>query len=149
MEAILEHIDPYKDVDGFPPLNVGRLAMRGVHPVFVPCTPLGSVELLTRYGIELTGKKAVILGNSNTVGMPLSMLLRDEGCASVTVCHCTAWDFLQHSGAGGALWTASRRARRSIAEAAMPLPRMRARVVRWNGLHAAQKSLSVRARARD
>lgn len=123
-EAILEHIDPYKDVDGFHPLNVGRLAMRGVHPVFVPCTPLGSVELLTRYGIELTGKKAVILGNSNTVGMPLSMLLRDEGCASVTVCHCTAWDFLQHSGAGGAhpphRSLTSDRVVRAAAEACLP-----------------------------
>ncbi|QDZ18587.1 5,10-methylenetetrahydrofolate dehydrogenase [Chloropicon primus] len=96
-EAVLERIDPEKDVDGFHPLNVGRLAMRGVHPSFVPCTPRGAVELLTRYGIELAGKKAVVLGNSNTVGMPLSMLLRDEGCVSVTVCHCTAWDFVSQN----------------------------------------------------
>ena len=95
-EAILEHIDPLKDVDGFHPLNVGRLAMRGVRPTFVPCTPLGAVELLKREGVALSGTKAVILGNSNTVGIPLSMLLRDEGCASVTVCHCTALDFAEH-----------------------------------------------------
>ena len=93
-EAVLEHIDPFKDVDGFHPLNVGRLAMRGVLPAFIPCTPLGSVELLRRYGVEIVGKKAVILGNSNTVGIPLSMILRDEGAAAVTVCHCTARDFV-------------------------------------------------------
>lgn len=92
-EAVLEHIDPHKDIDGFHPLNVGRLAMRGVHPVFVPCTPLGSVELLKRYGIDLLGKRVVILGNSNTVGTPLSVLLRDEGASAVTVCHCTSIDF--------------------------------------------------------
>ena len=92
-EAILEHVDPRKDVDGLHPLNVGRLSMRGRQPSFVPCTPLGCIELLKRLGHEVAGKNAVVVGNSNTVGTPLSMLLRDAGAASVTVCHCTSRDF--------------------------------------------------------
>ena len=77
----------HKDVDGFHPLNAGRLSMRGRTPVFVPCTPKGCVEMLRRARIPVAGRTAVVLGNSNTVGTPLAMLLRDCGAAAVTVCH--------------------------------------------------------------
>ena len=65
-----------KDVDGFHPLNIGRLAMQGRDPLFVPCTPKGCMELLHRLGIEITGKRAVVIGRSNIVGMPVSLLLQ-------------------------------------------------------------------------
>jgi 5,10-methylene-tetrahydrofolate dehydrogenase/methenyl tetrahydrofolate cyclohydrolase len=60
---------PYeKDVDGFHPLNTGRLSQRGREPLFVPCTPRGCIELLQRSGIEIAGKEAVVVGRSNVVG---------------------------------------------------------------------------------
>lgn len=84
--ACLEAIDPGKDVDGFHPENMGKLAL-GL-PGFAPCTPLGVLELLKRNGIELDGKKAVIVGRSNIVGKPLAMLLAGrEANATVTICH--------------------------------------------------------------
>ena len=86
-EAVLEAVGTQKDVDGFHPLNAGRLAMRGRTPAFVPCTPKGLLELLRRAYIPVAGRAAVVLGNSNTVGMPLAMLLRDCGAETVTVCH--------------------------------------------------------------
>ena len=86
-EEVIEHFDPSKDVDGFHPLNVGRTLMKGRMARFVPCTALGCVELLGRSGIELRGKRVVIVGDSNIVGMPLAMLFRDQGTASVTVIH--------------------------------------------------------------
>lgn len=66
-------------MDGFHPLNLGRLLMRGRTPFFVPCTALGCLELLSRSNIDVKGMHVVILGNSNTVGMPISVLLRDQG----------------------------------------------------------------------
>lgn len=81
-------IAPDKDVDGFHPVNMGRLAL-GL-PGFVPCTPAGVIELLRRYELPTAGKKAVVLGRSNIVGRPLSLLLgmRGEyGDATVTLCH--------------------------------------------------------------
>jgi 5,10-methylene-tetrahydrofolate dehydrogenase/methenyl tetrahydrofolate cyclohydrolase len=89
-ERVLEAVSPAKDVDGFHPLNAGRLSMRGRTPLFVPCTPKGCLELLRRARIEVEGKAAVVLGNSNTVGTPLSLLLRECGAATVTVCHAAA-----------------------------------------------------------
>lgn len=65
-----------KDVDGFHPLNIGNLAMRGREPLFIPCTPKGCIELLIRSGIEIMGKKAVVIGRSNIVGLPASLLLQ-------------------------------------------------------------------------
>lgn len=81
-----------KDVDGFHPLNAGRLALRGWLPTFVPCTPKGCMELLRRANLPVAGRTAVVLGNSNTVGTPLAMLMRDCGAAAVTVCHKAAAD---------------------------------------------------------
>lgn len=81
---ILELVDPLKDVDGFHPVNAGRL-MQG-HDTLVPCTPAGVIEILRRSGIEIAGKNAVVVGRSNIVGKPMAMLLLQEN-ATVTICH--------------------------------------------------------------
>ncbi len=81
---ILERIDPEKDVDGFHPINAGRLSQG--YPALTPCTPAGVIEMLKRSDIEITGKQAVIVGRSNIVGKPLAMLLLKEN-ATVTICH--------------------------------------------------------------
>ena len=83
-ERILLALDPDKDVDGFHPVNAGRLLI-GM-PGFVPCTPAGIIELLKRNGIALAGKRAVVVGRSNIVGKPMAVLLLRENC-TVTVCH--------------------------------------------------------------
>ncbi|GBD93602.1 bifunctional protein FolD protein [bacterium BMS3Abin05] len=85
---VIETIDPKKDVDGFHPVNVGKL-VAGT-PSFVPCTPAGILELLTHYGYVPDGKHVVIVGRSNIVGKPLANLLIQKsatGNATVTVCH--------------------------------------------------------------
>ena len=86
-QKIIEAIDYRKDVDGFHPVNVGRMAI-GL-PCFVSATPLGIVTLLQRYGIETSGKKCVVLGRSNIVGKPMARLMvqKQYGDATVTVCH--------------------------------------------------------------
>jgi methylenetetrahydrofolate dehydrogenase (NADP+) / methenyltetrahydrofolate cyclohydrolase len=81
---ILEEIDPAKDVDGFHPVNVGRLS-QGVKAL-VPCTPAGVIEILKRSDIPIAGQNAVIVGRSNIVGKPMAMLLLHEN-ATVTICH--------------------------------------------------------------
>ena len=88
-QAIIEAIDPRKDVDGFHPDNVGRL-MIGL-PGFLPCTPAGIVELLKYHEIPLAGQHAVIIGRSNIVGKPMAILLLRENC-TVTVCHSKTTD---------------------------------------------------------
>lgn len=85
-QKIIEAIDPRKDVDGFHPANVGRMVI-GL-PAFVSATPFGIVELLRRYGIETSGKNCVIIGRSNIVGRPLSILMSHKSVnATVTVAH--------------------------------------------------------------
>jgi len=87
-EKIIEAIDPSKDVDGFHPVNVGRMVIG--FPCFVSATPAGIIELLRRYKIETEGKNCVIIGRSNIVGRPLSILLAQKkypGNCTVTVCH--------------------------------------------------------------
>lgn len=86
-QKVIEAVDPRKDVDGFHPVNVGRMAI-GL-PAFVPATPRGIIELLRRYGIATQGRKCVILGRSNIVGKPLAVLLmqKEWGDATVSVCH--------------------------------------------------------------
>jgi len=81
---ILESIDPAKDVDGFHPVNAGRL-LTG-QPSFVPCTPLGILRMLDHEGVELKGKHAVVVGRSNIVGKPVALLLLSRH-ATVTICH--------------------------------------------------------------
>ncbi len=85
-EAVLSAIDLHKDVDGFHPINIGRLAMKGRTPLFAPATPAGIIELLDRTGIPIEGQEAVVLGRSNIVGLPVSMLLLKRN-ATVTICH--------------------------------------------------------------
>ncbi|KAH1255971.1 hypothetical protein AAZX31_03G000300 [Glycine max] len=85
-EKILDAVCLEKDVDGFHPLNMGNLAIRGREPLFTPCTPKGCIELLIRSGVEIMGKKAVVIGTSNIVGLPASLLLQRHH-ATVTVIH--------------------------------------------------------------
>ena len=85
-ERVLQLINIEKDVDGFSPLNIGRLAQKGREPLFVPCTPFGCIYLLKEVGVEISGANAVVLGRSNIVGMPAALLLVKEN-ATVTVCH--------------------------------------------------------------
>lgn len=87
-QRVIERISPDKDVDGFHPYNLGRLASD--QPVFIPCTPLGISVLLSKYGVETTGKRVVIVGRSIIVGKPLALLLSRKnkgGNATVTICH--------------------------------------------------------------
>ena len=85
-EEVLGAVDLEKDVDGFHPINIGRLSMKRRDPLFVPCTPKGCIELLDRSGIDIEGKKAVVLGRSNIVGLPVAMLLLHRN-ATLTICH--------------------------------------------------------------
>ena len=86
-QKIIMAVDYRKDVDGFHPINVGRMAI-GL-PCFVSATPLGIITLLQRYGVKTSGKKCVILGRSNIVGKPMAQLMMQKqyGDATVTVCH--------------------------------------------------------------
>src|SRR5215210_4617298 len=85
-ERVLSLINIEKDVDGFSPLNIGRLAQKGREPLFVPCTPYGCIYLLEKAGVQIAGANAVVLGRSNIVGMPAALLLIGRN-ATVTVCH--------------------------------------------------------------
>jgi methylenetetrahydrofolate dehydrogenase (NADP+)/methenyltetrahydrofolate cyclohydrolase len=110
--ACLGAVDPRKDVDGFHPENMGRLAL-GL-PGFVPCTPAGIMELLRRYNLSPAGKNAVIVGRSNIVGKPLALLLaRREPCAdaTVTLCHTRTPDLAGHCRRADFLFVAAGRAR--------------------------------------
>ncbi|MEA3440507.1 MAG: bifunctional methylenetetrahydrofolate dehydrogenase/methenyltetrahydrofolate cyclohydrolase FolD [Chloroflexota bacterium] len=85
-EKVLNTIDIEKDVDGFHPINIGRLAQKGRESLFVPCTPAGCIYLLDKMNVPLDGANAVVLGRSNIVGMPVALLLVKRN-ATVTVCH--------------------------------------------------------------
>jgi methylenetetrahydrofolate dehydrogenase (NADP+)/methenyltetrahydrofolate cyclohydrolase len=85
-ERILSLISLHKDVDGFHPVNIGRLAMKGREPLFIPCTPHGAIVLLEEAGATFEGANAVVLGRSNIVGLPAALLLIHRN-ATVTVCH--------------------------------------------------------------
>jgi len=85
-EKVLTAIDLTKDVDGFHPVNIGRLAQKGREPVFVPCTPAGCMVLLEEAGAQISGANAVVLGRSNIVGMPVALLLVKAN-ATVTIVH--------------------------------------------------------------
>ncbi|MDO1509980.1 MULTISPECIES: bifunctional methylenetetrahydrofolate dehydrogenase/methenyltetrahydrofolate cyclohydrolase FolD [unclassified Neisseria] len=95
-QAVLERILPHKDVDGFHPYNVGRLVVK--MPLMRPCTPKGVMTLLEAYGIDVTGKKAVVVGASNIVGRPqaLELLLAR---ATVTICHSATQNLAEEVGA--------------------------------------------------
>ena len=85
-EKVLSLISINKDVDGFHPVNIGRLAMKGRDPLFVPCTPAGCMVLLEESGCNFKGANAVVLGRSNIVGLPVAMLLLRRDC-TLTIAH--------------------------------------------------------------
>lgn len=96
-ERVTETISPGKDVDGFHPINSGRL-MQG-KPAFIAATPKGIVTLLDRYGIDTAGKNCVVIGRSNIVGMPMSILMArndSPGNATVTICHSRTTNLKSH-----------------------------------------------------
>ena len=92
-DNIIEHIAPHKDVDGFHPYNIGRLAQR--NPQLRPCTPKGMITMLNKTGIDLRGQEAVVIGASNIVGRPMSLELLLAGCTT-TVCHRMTKDLELH-----------------------------------------------------
>lgn len=94
--AVIECIDPNKDVDGFHPYNMGRLVQR--IPTLRPCTPYGAMTLIKATGIDLLGKNAVVVGASNIVGRPMALELLLAGC-TVTVTHSATVNLAQHVGA--------------------------------------------------
>jgi methylenetetrahydrofolate dehydrogenase (NADP+)/methenyltetrahydrofolate cyclohydrolase len=83
-KALLDGVDPAKDVDGFHPVNAGRL--QAGRPALAPCTPAGVMEILKRSGIQIAGQNAVVVGRSDIVGKPAAMLLLHQN-ATVTICH--------------------------------------------------------------
>ncbi|MCY8404986.1 bifunctional methylenetetrahydrofolate dehydrogenase/methenyltetrahydrofolate cyclohydrolase FolD [Bacillus sonorensis] len=93
-QAVIERISPDKDVDGFHPLNVGKMLLG--EDTFLPCTPAGIVELLRKTGIDLSGKEVVVVGRSNIVGKPVGQLLLNEN-ATVTYCHSRTADLTVHT----------------------------------------------------
>ena len=96
-DKVIRRIRPEKDVDGFHPVNVGKLSI-GERDGFVPCTPAGAIELLVRSGVDTRGKDAVIIGRSNIVGKPMAALLMQPGVdATVTVCHSRTRDLAAHT----------------------------------------------------
>ncbi|WP_417550163.1 bifunctional methylenetetrahydrofolate dehydrogenase/methenyltetrahydrofolate cyclohydrolase FolD [Methylophaga sp.] len=92
-DVVIEHIAPHKDVDGFHPYNIGRLAQR--NPQLRPCTPKGVITMMQSVGIELKGKEAVVVGASNIVGRPMALELLLAGCTT-TVCHRMTKDLESH-----------------------------------------------------
>ena len=95
--AILLAIDPSKDVDGFHPMNVGKMVVG--EQAFLPCTPHGVLQMLTRSGVETSGADVVVVGRSNIVGKPVANLMaqkRDGGNATVTICHTRTKDLAAH-----------------------------------------------------
>jgi methylenetetrahydrofolate dehydrogenase (NADP+)/methenyltetrahydrofolate cyclohydrolase len=97
--TVVRRIAPHKDVDGFHPVNVGKLLI-GEKDGFAPCTPAGVQELLVRYGVETRGKEVVILGRSNIVGKPMAALLVQQGQGAdctITVCHSRTKDLAFHT----------------------------------------------------
>jgi methylenetetrahydrofolate dehydrogenase (NADP+)/methenyltetrahydrofolate cyclohydrolase len=96
--TVIETIDPRKDVDGFHPMNVGRLTIG--QPTFKSCTPAGVLELLRYYSIPTKGKHAVVVGASNIVGSPMAIMLsreNDTGKATTTICHKYTKDLTKHT----------------------------------------------------
>lgn len=94
-EAILATIDLSKDVDGFHPINIGRLSMKGRDPLFIPCTPYGCMRLLDEAGVDLNGAEAVVIGRSNIVGLPMAFLLNNAN-ATVTIVHSRTKEMVEH-----------------------------------------------------
>ena len=95
-QAIIRRIAPHKDVDGFHPVNVGKVLI-GDQDAFAPCTPWGALVLMQAYNVNTAGKECVILGRSNIVGKPMASLMVQPGVdATVTVCHSRTKDLASH-----------------------------------------------------
>ncbi|WP_457755964.1 bifunctional methylenetetrahydrofolate dehydrogenase/methenyltetrahydrofolate cyclohydrolase FolD [Thermodesulfatator indicus] len=98
-QKVIYAIDPRKDVDGFHPVNVGKMVIG--EPCFIPCTPAGILEMLARADVEVSGAEVVVVGRSNIVGKPVAILLMQKrkpvGNATVTVCHTGTRDMLFHT----------------------------------------------------
>ncbi|KRE92873.1 bifunctional 5,10-methylene-tetrahydrofolate dehydrogenase/5,10-methylene-tetrahydrofolate cyclohydrolase [Nocardioides sp. Soil774] len=93
--ALLSRVDPDKDVDGLHPVNLGKLVLGEAGPL--PCTPVGSIELLRRHGVQIAGAEVVVVGRGITVGRPLGLLLtRRSENATVTLCHTGTVDLASH-----------------------------------------------------
>ena len=116
-DAVIEAIDPKKDVDGFHPQNVGALCIG--KPGFVPCTPAGIIELLKRSGIEIAGKECVMIGRSNIVGKPMALLLLREN-GTVTVAHSRTADLKAVAGRADILVVAVGKAKMITSEYVRP-----------------------------
>jgi len=111
-DAVIRSIDPRKDVDGFHPVNVGKLLI-GERDGFVPCTPAGIQEMLRRSSVETRGAECVIVGRSNIVGKPMAALLMQDAAganATVTVCHSRTRDLSRHTGRADIVIAAAGRA---------------------------------------
>jgi len=93
---VLNQVSLIKDVDGFHVSNIGKLALKRLDNLLTPCTPEGCIELLDRYNIDIQGKNAVVVGRSNIVGIPLSLLLLHRN-ATVTICHSKTIDIFEHT----------------------------------------------------
>lgn len=119
--AIHEALDPNKDVDGLTPISVGRM-VRG-EPIFLPCTPLGIVELLVRSGVHIEHSEVVIVGRGALVGMPLAIMLAQKAPranATVTICHTGTRDLLPHTRRAEILVVAAGRPGTVTADMVMP-----------------------------
>lgn len=115
--SVIFAIDPKKDVDGFHPVNIGRLHIG--EDCYVPCTPAGIIELIERTGVELKGKNAVVVGRSNIVGKPVAMLLLSRH-STVTICHSRTRDLAAECRRGDILVAAVGKARMITADMIKP-----------------------------
>ncbi len=121
-ETVIRRVDPSKDVDGFHPVNVGKMLVGDVDG-FVPCTPLGIQLLLQESGVKTPGKNCVIIGRSNIVGKPMAALMmqdNDKANCTVTVCHRHTFDLATHTRAADILIVAAGRARMVTADMVKP-----------------------------
>ncbi|KAJ1920321.1 tetrahydrofolate synthase [Mycoemilia scoparia] len=96
---VISSISPEKDVDGFHPVNIGNLSKRSSKPLFYSCTPLGIIELLKRYNVDVTGKRAVVVGRSDIVGQPVASMLSNMN-ATTTICHSRTENLVQEVSQG-------------------------------------------------
>ena len=119
-DAVIHRIDPRKDVDGFHPVNVGKLLI-GDTSGFAPCTPSGVMHLLREHGVETRGADVVVIGRSNIVGKPMAALLVQPGVdATVTICHSRTRDLARHVRAADIVIAAVGRARLVTADMVRP-----------------------------
>jgi methylenetetrahydrofolate dehydrogenase (NADP+)/methenyltetrahydrofolate cyclohydrolase len=121
-DTVIRHIDPRKDVDGFHPVNVGKLLI-GHQDGFAPCTPAGVQRMLMHYGVETKGAECVVIGRSTIVGKPMAALMLQAGPgadATVTICHSRTKDLARHTRRADILIVAAGRARMVTADMVKP-----------------------------